>query len=44
MTRLQQNDEAPVGILLDINSDEVRLDEALWAQGPTVLTFLRHFG
>ena len=44
MTRLNPNDQAPAGQLLDIDSNEITLDDALWAQGPTVLTFLRHFG
>ncbi len=44
MTRLNQNDLAPVAALLDMQGEMVELDEPVWANGPTVLTFLRHFG
>ena len=44
MTRLNPNDLAPVAALLDMQGEMVELDESVWANGPTVLTFLRHFG
>lgn len=44
MTQLTTQDMAPVAAVLDINGDIVELDEHIWQNGPTVLTFLRHFG
>lgn len=41
--RLQPGDSAPAGVALDVNGQPVSL-EALWPAGPTLLTFLRHFG
>ncbi|MCB9434738.1 MAG: hypothetical protein H6668_22475 [Ardenticatenaceae bacterium] len=41
--RLQVGDAAPAGTALDIHGDEVSL-ATLWGDGPTFLTFLRHFG
>lgn len=41
--RLQVGDMAPAGVALNIQGDEVAL-ASLWADGPTFLTFLRHFG
>lgn len=34
---------APDGVALDIDENEVQL-ASLWEKGPTLLTFLRHFG
>jgi hypothetical protein len=41
--RLQPGDAAPPGTALDVDGQPVAL-EALWANGPTLLTFLRHYG
>lgn len=41
--RLQPGDQAPDGICLDINGQAQDLSE-VWADGPVLLTFLRHFG
>lgn len=41
--RLQIGDKAPDGMGLDVNGTAVSLD-TLWQNGPTFLTFLRHFG
>jgi hypothetical protein len=43
MTILSIGDLAPDGTALDIDGNQVHLN-TLWAQGPTFLTFLRHFG
>jgi hypothetical protein len=41
--KLQPGAPAPPGQVVDIHGQRVML-EALWASGPTLLTFLRHFG
>ena len=41
--RLQPGDIAPDYTLKTSQGDTVSLRD-LWAEGPTVLTFLRHFG
>ncbi len=41
--KLQIGDAAPNGIALAENGEPVELS-GLWANGPTLLTFLRHFG
>ncbi len=41
--RLRPGDRAPDGTALDTDGRPVRLEEC-WPQGPTFLTFLRHFG
>ena len=41
--RLQPGEVAPDYILKTRDGEEVALRD-LWANGPTVLTFLRHFG
>jgi peroxiredoxin len=41
--RLKIGDAAPDYALLDSDGHAVALREA-WANGPTLLTFLRHFG
>lgn len=41
--QLKVGDMAPAGSALDIHGDTVAL-ESLWGDGPTFLTFLRHFG
>ncbi len=43
MTRLKKGDRAPGGTALDFTGEPVSLESA-WPQGPTFLTFLRHFG
>ncbi len=43
-TRLQVGDPAPVITLADPQGREVTLDEQVWSQGPTLMSFLRHFG
>jgi peroxiredoxin len=40
---LAAGDRAPELTVLDSSGSEVRLAD-LWASGPIVLTFLRHFG
>jgi hypothetical protein len=40
---LKIGDKAPEGIGLDIQDEQVMLS-SLWHEGPTLLTFLRHFG
>jgi peroxiredoxin len=42
-TTLKPGDAAPDATLLDVNGNPVSLAD-LWPQGPTLLTFLRHFG
>lgn len=42
--RLQVGDKAPVITLADTQGQVVRLDERVWSQGPTLMSFLRHFG
>ncbi|MEQ8674346.1 MAG: hypothetical protein RLP44_09680 [Aggregatilineales bacterium] len=41
--KLKINDQAPEVTLLDEHGASVEL-ESLWSNGPTVLSFLRHFG
>jgi len=41
--RLKPGDKAPSGAVLTIDNQPVLLDD-LWSDGPTLLTFLRHFG
>lgn len=41
--RLNPGDPAPGGICLNVDGLPVELD-SLWADGPILLTFLRHFG
>lgn len=41
--RLNIGDNAPDVTLFDQNGAEVRLN-TVWQDGPTVLSFLRHFG
>jgi hypothetical protein len=41
--KLQPGDAAPGGVALDADGQEVSL-AAYWAEGPVLLTFLRHFG
>lgn len=41
--RLQSGEQAPSLTLIDKNAQDVTLNE-LWKNGPTLLTFLRHFG
>jgi hypothetical protein len=41
--RLQVGDAAPEWALLGMDGQAVTLS-SLWAHGPTLLTFLRHFG
>lgn len=41
--RLSVGDLAPSASVIDIHGNSVELKD-LWANGPTVLTFLRHFG
>jgi hypothetical protein len=36
-------DIAPAGTVINVAGEAVSL-ESLWADGPTFLTFLRHFG
>lgn len=42
--RLQVGDNAPVITLADPQGRMVTLDEQVWSQGPTLMSFLRHFG
>jgi hypothetical protein len=41
--KLEPGDRAPNGLALDVDERETSL-AAYWAQGPVLLTFLRHFG
>ncbi|MCA9868517.1 MAG: hypothetical protein KIS95_11000 [Anaerolineae bacterium] len=41
--QLKTGDRAPDGIALDVDGQEVSLS-SYWADGPILLTFLRHFG
>ncbi|MDX1994139.1 MAG: hypothetical protein SF029_17260 [bacterium] len=41
--QLNIGDQAPTFLLTDQNGNQVELEQ-LWANGPTLLTFLRHFG
>ena len=41
--KLQRGNVAPAGIVLNIHEEPIDL-HALWQDGPTLLTFLRHFG
>lgn len=41
--RLNIGDPAPTIDLINVNEQTIPLDE-LWANGPTLLVFLRHFG
>ena len=43
VSRLKIGDDAPDYALFDKGGSEVSLSQ-LWSAGPTVLTFLRHFG
>ena len=42
--KLKVGDKAPVGTAVTVDDETITLDESLWAEGPTLLTFLRHFG
>ena len=42
-TRLQPGDLAPDAEMIDAQGKAVALS-SLWADGPVLLTFLRHFG
>lgn len=41
--KLEPGDHAPEGVALNVDGQEVSLGE-YWADGPVLLTFLRHFG
>jgi hypothetical protein len=41
--KLRPGGAAPGGVALDATGQEVSLS-AFWADGPVLLTFLRHFG
>jgi hypothetical protein len=41
--KLLVGDKAPGGTAVSRDGDLIEL-ETLWAEGPTLLTFLRHFG
>ena len=41
--KLKVGDQAPGGTAVAVNGDLVELS-SLWGEGPTLLTFLRHFG
>lgn len=41
--KLRPGDVAPGGAALDVDGREVSL-ATFWAEGPVLLTFLRHFG
>lgn len=41
--KLQPGDQAPNGVAVDIDEREISLAD-YWAEGPVLLTFLRHFG
>lgn len=41
--KLEPGDRAPDGLALDAGGQEVSL-QSYWANGPVLLTFLRHFG
>jgi len=41
--RLEVGDQAPNGTAVSQDEESVELG-SLWADGPTLLTFLRHFG
>jgi hypothetical protein len=43
MKRLAPGDFAPSGVCLNIDEQDISLADQ-WAKGPTLLTFLRHFG
>jgi len=43
MARLSIGTAAPESVLLDTKGQEVLLS-SVWSEGPTLLTFLRHFG
>jgi hypothetical protein len=42
-SQLRKGDVAPAATVIDMDDEHVALD-SLWANGPTFLTFLRHFG
>jgi hypothetical protein len=42
--RLQVGDKASVITLADPQGQVVTLDGQVWSQGPTLMSFLRHFG
>jgi hypothetical protein len=44
MTRLQKNELVPEATLLTAEGTTAVLSPTLWHNGPTLLTFLRHFG
>ena len=41
--QLTVGDTAPAAVVINVADEPVALD-SLWADGPTFLTFLRHFG
>jgi hypothetical protein len=41
--KLRPGDRAPEGVVVDVDGATVALSKQ-WAAGPTILTFLRHFG
>lgn len=41
--RLKVGDPAPAVEVKNLDEQELSVEE-LWSQGPTLLTFLRHFG
>lgn len=41
--QLKIGDAAPAGLVIATDDQEISLD-TLWGEGPTLLTFLRHFG
>ncbi len=43
LDQLEAGDRAPDGTALDVDGQEVSL-ASYWADGPVLLTFLRHFG
>jgi hypothetical protein len=43
MKKLKIGELAPDASVIDVNNEAVLL-ASLWSEGPTLLTFLRHFG
>ena len=43
MAKLNVGDMAPAAMVINVNDEAVDL-ASFWADGPTFLTFLRHFG
>jgi peroxiredoxin len=41
--KLQPGDQAPNGVAVNVDEREISLAD-YWAEGPVLLTFLRHFG